>query len=158
MINKVIAYSNRDNLVILIFPAPKGQKTTETYKEYIKRTLDEIVPDAYKSSAIIVQETDLPGYGQFDTAYKIKDGAVVIDMPAAKEAHLIHILSVRDEKLPIVTNEEISAFLDGDEVKRAAAHAKKLALRDLENTIDMTGINTPKELSEYWPEILKDED
>lgn len=92
----------------------------------------------------------------FKRARKIEDGKIVVDMVKAREVHLKVIREVRDAKLVQLDIEWMKFTGQGKKQEADAAEAKRQALRDLPQTVNLD-VATPELLKEIWPVELPED-
>jgi len=91
-------------------------------------------------------------------AWEWVDGAVVVNMPKARVLRMDTIREARSKELATKDIEFMRAVEAGDTDAQVTIGAAKQALRDLPTTFDLiTGVTTPTQLKEKWPEGLPKE-
>jgi hypothetical protein len=91
-----------------------------------------------------IEERDIPQDRYFRGAWEFDQG-LSVNMDKARDIQMGHIRAARNEKL---------AALDIEQLKGNDVAAEKQTLRDIPETFDLTGAETPEALKELWPEEL----
>lgn len=84
-------------------------------------------------------------------------GKVVVDMPLARTQRLREIRTERDRRFAPLDNEWMKATGQGNKAEAEALEAKRQALRDIPQNIDLEAVTTPEALEAFepnWPEKL----
>lgn len=150
---KKFIFTQENGVVAIVYPAAKsdlerlfGPMTDEQYEQHVwERTLSQR-PDAVNPRYI--EDAEIPGDETFRDAWV--DGGdqagIVVDMPKAREIHMARIRHTRNVKLK---------ELDIETMKGRDVQSEKQVLRDLPQTFDLSVAQTPEQLKELWPEVLK---
>lgn len=98
--------------------------------------------------------SELPPSGTYDRAwFQDATGKISTDMPAARLLKMVEIRRERNAKLDLLDKEFMKALSTKQDTK--AITDKMQALRDIPQTIDLSGILTPEELEAFQPEWPK---
>lgn len=81
-------------------------------------------------------------------------GRVTIDMDKARPIQMDRIRAARDVRLRALDIETGKAVGKGDAAAAADIEARKQALRDIPQTVDLSKAVTPDDLKAIWPEGL----
>lgn len=109
-----------------------------------------------RESSVIIHRDDLLPEDLFRMAWKITDGKLAVDMDKAAVIKMADLRKIRDDKLAALDVPYMKALERGvvDEISDIVA--KKNALRDLPETIDLSVYTTAQELKDFIPAILKE--
>jgi hypothetical protein len=105
----------------------------------------------------IVSRASLPGSRVFRDAWKPGQGRVDVDLIKAQKIHMGRIRAERDKALTSLDLDYLRADERGAAAEKVAIAAEKQRLRDLPETFDLTGAETPEALNALWPEGLSRE-
>lgn len=94
----------------------------------------------------IVTVDDIPKDRTFRSAWEHSGDKITVNMDKAREIHLSHIRAQRNAALAVLDIETMKALGKGDNAARDAIEARKQALRDIPQTIDLNAAKTPEEL------------
>lgn len=115
-------------------------------------------PDPDDPSILVVQYYPLeeaPVDRTFRDAWVVDNsGKVGVDLPKAANIHKNRWREARKAKLAALDVEQMRALESDDKIKMREIAAKKQALRDV-TKIDLSDIETPEMLANYWPEVLQ---
>jgi len=89
-------------------------------------------------------------------AWRLDGKRVVLDMAAARAAHMDMIRHARDEELRALDIAWNRATDAGDHALARRIGQQRQKLRDLPQTFNMNNARSPAELREMWPEALAD--
>jgi hypothetical protein len=150
-----IAFQREDGQVCILHAVSKdvleddlGQMTQEEYEMRIWQD----VPSEYAETARIITEDEIPTDRTFRDAWAFDFS---VDMEKARAIHMDKIREARAEKFikmgfPSKLDEEVeAAFISAK--KREALQV----LRDLPQTLNLSGAATPEELKAIWPKELE---
>lgn len=115
-----------------------------------------VPPEA--SGVETVEAGALPGDRSFRDAW-VRDmtddpAPVRVDMPRARAIQLRRIRRARDRALAALDVDYQRADESGDAVEKRRVAARKQALRDLPETLDLEAAETPEQLEAAWPALL----
>lgn len=137
--DKVIIFTNEDGSCGVIYPSPKCGLT-------IEEIAAKDVPEGLFHR--ITTKDNIPTERDFRNAWTdTKAGMTVdVDVEKAKGIHMDNLRGIRNKKLEA---------LDIETLKGNDVQVEKQVLRDLPETIDLSGITTAEELRNFLPEELK---
>lgn len=138
---KVIIYTKPDGTLAVCRPAPKFIAQFATEEEGLSAVVAKSVP-ADAADVEIVDESAVPDDRTFRGAWVKNGGDIGCDMEKARAIHMDRIRAVRDKEL---------ARLDIEQLKGSDVAAEKQRLRDIPQTVDLSGAATPEELNALWP-------
>jgi len=98
-----------------------------------------------------VDPHDLP-LEVFRDSWRVVGGRVVIDMPLARQQRMNEIRAERDKRLAATDGIFLSAQEQNRANEIAELKAKRQALRDIPQSINLDSITTPDELAAFEPE------
>lgn len=102
----------------------------------------------------IIQENEIPKDRAFRNAWK-DDGGITVDMEKARE---LHRQNMRIERAPVLAALDIE-YQRADEsrsrVEKDVIAEKKQALRDVTDDHAIDAAQTPEELKQVWPDVLR---
>lgn len=124
---------------------------SETEEAFVARVRAKDVPADATDVVEIDDQVDLTDR-TFRDAWDVVGGAVVVDLPKARDVHMERIREARDAELEASDVEMTRALENGDDI--TALKAKRQALRDLPQTFDLTTAATADELKALWPAEL----
>ena len=153
MTNKRLAYTRPDGGVSVVVPDPHYIAEFASEAEAIAAILAKDVP-ADASDVVEITTADLPGNRLFRDDWRMAGGRPRVDMTLARETHMNRIREMRDQKLAELDTEWQKALEENDAAKRRNIEAEKQRLRDLPQTFDLAGAETPEALVDLWPENL----
>ena len=113
----------------------------------------------------VVDPDDLPGgvvssqsdEDYFFDAWEWNDG-VNVNMTKARVIHMDNIRAIRNRELAAKDISFMRAVEDGNADAQATIKTEKQNLRDIPQTFDITtGVDTPEQLKEKWPDGLPKE-
>lgn len=148
-----IAYTRPDGGVSIIVPSPDFEGTVDDFIA---------AHDCLEgASYVVIQEDEQPllvgnfaiRQRTFRNAWTIANGAVVTDMPSAKDIHLANIRRIRAEKLKELDNEFTVAERNGEDLTQLKA--LRAALLAATDEVKNGQHGTPEELYSAWPEVLE---
>lgn len=119
------------------------------------RVLRQVV-DSGAAGAAILDPSALPAE-QWRDAWRMADGAVVVDMEAARAIHRARLAAVAAAQLVVATNDlAMAEDDDGPEgpSRVAALRQRRQALRAVESDPAIDEATTPAELAAVWPAVL----
>lgn len=149
---KKIIYQRPDGGVSVIHPVRGAADAALGDADILHRAWKDVPADAIAAREIAADA--LPERGPFRNAWR-DDGAVAVDMPAARALHLARIRRARDKALLGLDTDMLRALGRGDGAWQAEIEAGKQALRDLPQTFDLGGATSPAELDALWPPGLE---
>jgi hypothetical protein len=86
------------------------------------------------------------------------DGTPKVNMTKARAVHMDRIRVMRDKELTTKDLELLKAMESGDSSAEATIKTDRQTLRDIPQTFDITtGVDTPEQLKEKWPDGLPKE-
>jgi hypothetical protein len=91
----------------------------------------------------------------FRSAWILDGNTIDVDMGKAREIHMGRIRIARNRKLDELDRDWMRAAGQKDTKAADAIEAKRQALRDIPQTLDLTKARTPDELKATWPDELK---
>lgn len=104
-------------------------------------------PDDDRAAVTGVAEIDaIPADPTFRQSWVFNEGAVVVDMPRAREQHRDHLRRMRKPLLEALDLEYMRADEAGDARKKSEVAARKKALRDLTALSAIDSAKTPEML------------
>lgn len=124
------------------------------------RYADTIKPDTSLTS-ILLDTKDMPGgighrYDKtFRGAWKHANGKAEVDMSKAREIHKNNLRALREPKLAALDVEMVRALEENDTQKIAQIKAKKQSLRDVTAHPSIAAAQTPEQLKQAVPQVLK---
>lgn len=130
---------------------------SENVKGFRQATVEEIAAKDIPSGIDyqIIEESELPDR-HFRDAWKIESGAVIIDMPKAREIHMGRIRAARAEKfVELGFPHRLNPAVE-DAVVDASTKDTLKKLRDIPQTLDLSTAATPDELKTIWPVELSE--
>lgn len=101
----------------------------------IEEVFDKDVPEQYKSTAKIVEDSEVPDDRTFRNAWKLDKGKIVEDVSKAKE---IHKEKLRAERKPLLEEQDVlymKALENGNDTKEIVN--EKQRLRDITKQVDL---------------------
>ncbi len=121
----------------------------------VGRSISEILAQELHSNAVysVVEISSLPTTRVFRAAWRLQNGALSIDLDAAKEIQIDRWRAARAPLMSALDIAWIRAQEQNDTVNMPIIAAKKQALRDVTAT-DLSAIITPEELEAVWPDVL----
>ena len=102
----------------------------------------------------LVDEEDWPTDHTFVDAWQCTAGKITTNMPKARLIHMDRIRQVRDLELRSRDVPFMKALEAGDTVEQNRIAAEKQALRDIPQTLSLSGARTPTQLKALWPPDL----
>ena len=102
----------------------------------------------------VVEVDSLPATRAFRNAWELVDGAVVVNMPRARDIHKSKLRELRAPKLAALDVEYQRADEAGDAAEKARIAAQKQALRDVTSDPAIAAASTPEALAAVLPECL----
>jgi len=147
MINTRIAYRDLEGGVSVLMPTPEFCANPANTIDMLIKTLPLGVHFE------IHQCEDIPTDRYFRNAWKLNAG-VYVDMECARGIHLDCLRKVRNEKLAELDVPFQRALEDKDTVMQDNIAAKKNALRDMPQDIDMSLLDTPDKIKAFMPDVL----
>jgi hypothetical protein len=153
MAGERIVYLNPEtSRVTVVVPVPSAQAPDESDADFVARVAAQVVPEGVSHS--VVDVGDLPGDRTFRNAWALADGAIDVDMPAAREMHMDVIRIDRDKALETLDVTFMRAVESGDTDAQAAVAAEKQVLRDIPQTFDLSPHANADDLNAAWPDGL----
>jgi len=153
MAGERIVYLNPEtSRVTIVVPVPSAQAPDESDADFVARVAAQVVPEGVSHSVVAVG--DLPGDRTFRNAWALADGAIDVDMPAAREMHMDVIRVDRNKELAELDVTFMRAVESGDTDAQASAATEKQALRDIPQKFDLSSYATPGDLNAAWPDGL----
>jgi len=120
-----IIYETETGISIIV---PSGELS-------IEKVFDKDVPEQYKSTAKIVEDSEVPADRTFRNAWKLDHGKIVEDVSKAKE---IHKEKLRAERKPLLEEQDVlymKALENGNDTKEIVN--EKQRLRDITKKVDL---------------------
>lgn len=156
--NLVIAFSRPDGTVNICNPASTflldRLNSGSTEAEALAACQAKSVPDD-ATNVEIMERSTIPTSRVFRNAWvKPGVGAPTVDMPKARDLHMVVIKRVRDKELVKLDVAYMRSDEAGDNTLKASIATQKQALRDLPTTFDMSVYTTPDALEASWPDVL----
>jgi len=147
MINTRIAYKNSDGGVSIVIPTPEFCKNNAN-------SMAELLASSIHEGAIFeeLKVDDIPTDRYFRNAWRL-NGGIHTDMDCARGIHLDCLRKVRNEKLEELDVTFQRALESKDVAAQDSIAAKKQALRDMPNSVDLSALSE-QELKNYLPDIL----
>jgi hypothetical protein len=147
MINTRIAYRNSEGGVSIVCPSPEFCANPES-------TMAKLLSRSVPEGAIFeeLKAEDIPVDRYFRNAWRL-NGGIHTDMDCARGIHLNCLRKVRNEKLLELDVTFQRALESKDVAAQDSIAAKKQALRDMPNSVDLSGLSE-QELKNYLPDIL----
>jgi len=99
-------------------------------------------------------DDDLPTDRYFRDAWEDSGTAIDVNMPKARDVHMVQIRSARNVELKKQDIEFTKALESLDTLEQARVAALKQKLRDLPTTFDLTLAPNPTALKALWPPEL----
>ena len=152
MTSKRIVYTRPDGGLSVVVPSPHAVGDHEMAALDVLLGTD--VP-AVATSVSIVDVSDLPTSRAFREAWECQGFAVAVNMPKAREIHMVRIRASRDRALTRLDGEFQRALEADDKTRQREVAGQKQTLRDLPQTFDLSGAETPEALEALWPEGLE---
>ena len=119
------------------------------------------IPGHYPLSCRECDEADLPAEQAlrreeptFRDAWEDTGTAVQVNMPKARVIHMDRIRAARDAELAQLDVAFMRELESGDVVEQERIIALKQALRNIPDTFDLSGADTPSSLNALWPPEL----
>jgi hypothetical protein len=147
MINTRIAYKDVDGNVSVVCPTPEFIENGGTMAQFLERS----VPDG-----VIFEELhkdDIPSDRYFRNAWKL-DAGISVDRAKAEAIHMFNLRVQRDEMLSELDVPFQRALESKDVVEQDVIAAKKNALRDMPQNVDMSLLDTPDKIKAFMPDVL----
>ena len=142
-----IAYKDVDGNVSVVCPTPEFINNGGTMAQFLERSL----PDG-----VIFEELhkdDIPTDRYFRNAWRLDKG-INVDVECVQKIHLDCLRKVRNEKLAELDIPFQRALEDKDTVMQDNIAAKKNALRDMPQNVDMSLLDTPDKIKAFMPDVL----
>lgn len=141
--SKVIIYTGQDGGVSVVFPAQGYLSIEEVAAKSVPQGVDFRITD----------ESNIPSDRAFRNAWTDSNDTdtVDVDMPKARDIHMNNIRTERNKKLSLLDLDYIRADEQSSSSLKASIAGQKQALRDLTETFDLTGAETPEALKALWP-------
>jgi hypothetical protein len=151
-----VTYENTDGTISVVYGTPELYARLGDDSEVANHLLHTAVPPHARPSAYVMDPRDVPQDRTFRDAWRKppQGGPVGVDMDEARKIHMQTIREKRDEMLTELDIESLRAVEDGDGQKAFDVAAKKKALRDLPDNIDLSSLTTPEELKNFLPAEL----
>jgi hypothetical protein len=138
--NQIIIYTDTDGAICIVHPAPGYALET---------VIASAVPPG--TAHHIIDADQLPQDRYFREAWKLEDGALVIDIDKAKDVQRNVWRKLRSPKLTALDLAFMRALEAGNAVAQSEITAQKTALRD----VTLTELpNDPEGIRETMPSIL----
>ena len=102
----------------------------------------------------LVEQDSLPVERRFRDAWDVEAGTVAVDMTQAREIHLGLIRAARDRALMDLDSAYLRADEIGDADEKRRVAARKQALRELPQRLELDAIEDPAALAAHWPPEL----
>lgn len=145
---KRIVYKNEEGKVCVVIPAPNCPLTVEEIA-----AKDVPIGRSFQ----IVDDADVPADRTFRDAWDLDaKGAVVVDMPKARELHKASLRRLRTPKLGALDVDFMRAVEEGNAARQQELRAAKDALRDLTDDPIIEAAKTPEELKQAIPDVLRE--
>lgn len=124
----------------------------ESDDAFIARVLAKDVPEAAQAGAVVLRGDAIPVKDEYRNAWSLQGGAVAHDMTKARAIFLGKVRAARAPVLAGLDTEYMRALEAGGDAKAVAA--RKQALRDLPQTLDLSAAKAPADLETLWPAEL----
>ena len=147
MINQRIAYRDGDG-VSVVSPTPEFCANPANT---IDMLVAKCVPEGVHFE--IRDVNDIPTDRYFRNAWRLDKG-ISIGLEQAREIHMINLRVQRDEMLTELDVPFQRALEDKDTVMQDNIAAKKNALRDMPQDVDMSLLDTPDKIKAFMPDVL----
>jgi len=148
-----VIYTRPDGGVSVVIPTQETLDRFPVEADLDAHLLDRSIP-ADASAVQFIDHTDLPTDRTFRNAWRRDLGAVVVDMPLARDIQMAHIRAARDDALAASDTDMIRAQEDGDPAN--VLKVRRQALRDMPANIQTQIDNAPNPtaLKSTWPANL----
>ena len=120
-----IIYETETGISIIV---PSGELS-------IEKVFDKDVPEQYKSTAKIVEDSEILTDRTFRDAWELKNGKIIENIEKAKE---IHKEKLREERKPLLEEQDVlymKALENGNDTKEIVN--EKQRLRDITKQVDL---------------------
>lgn len=158
---QIAAFNDTDGFVSLVIPSPRNYVDGVLSNEAKAQIVSQAVPAEFQANVIWVTRADIDdlaaqsGGRMLRNAWMVSGGQVQVDMPLARTIRMQQLREVRNQKLAESDGPMMKAMESGDQATIDALKAKRQALRDLPNTLDLNSIADAKILAELQPAELK---
>ena len=126
---------------------------SESEEEFVERIKGKDLPKG-ATNVTLIEPRSLPKSRVFRNAWMIEDGAIHVNMKAARILHMMKIRMMRNLKLKELDVAYMRADESGDERTKKEIVQEKQRLRNLPRTFDLEKARTPEQLEFLWPDNL----
>jgi len=139
----------------VVVPNPRYRRDGESDADFLRRIASQAeAADPTLTAGVNVDSTALPPDRDFRNAWRVGNGAVAIDLSAAREIHRTHLRTARAPKLADLDALYMRELERGPQGRPQDIADQKQVLRDLPQDPNIESAATASALRALWPAAL----